>query len=136
MRNLVRSACAAALVLAAASAWAAPTPMGAILKVTVDGLKPDGGPVQVGIYDEATFPVLPDTPLFKRQVDAEAAVVIDFARLPPGAYAIKAFQDLNGNGKRDAGEPSAISNGAADSDFDAAAIALMPGANMAALHLR
>ena len=110
--------------------------MGANLRVTVDGLKPDGGPVQVGLYDEVTFPLIPDRPLFKRQVDAEASVVIEFPRLPPGAYALKAFQDLNGNGKADPGEPAGISNGAAASDFDAATVVLMPGTNKAAIHLR
>jgi uncharacterized protein (DUF2141 family) len=114
----------------------AATSIVASLNVTVDGLRPDGGPVQLGLYDEATFPLIPDTPLFKRVVDAEASVVIAFPRLPPGTYALKAFQDLNGNGKRDPGEPQAVSNGATATDFDAAAIVLTPGGNRAALHLR
>jgi uncharacterized protein (DUF2141 family) len=120
---------------AGALAHAAPS-IDAKLAVTVDGLKPDGGPVRVGLYDEATFPLVADTPLVKRTVDAEASVVIDFERLPPGTYALKAFQDLNGNGKPDPGEPQATSNGAAPGDFDAAAIVLTPGENRAALHLR
>ena len=125
---------AACALAAVAAAHAAPS-IDAHLSVTVDGLKPDGGPIQLGVYDEATFPLISDTPLFKKTVDAEASVLIDFPRLPPGSYALKAFQDLNGNGKRDAGEPQAVSNGAAATDFDAAAIVLTPGDNAAVLHL-
>ena len=39
-------------------------------------------------------------------------------------------------GKAGAGEPSGISNGAARDNFDAAAVVLQPGNNMATLHLR
>ena len=118
-------------------AYAAQTPMGASLRITVDGVTAAGGTLRVGLYDEATFPAIPDTPLFKREIPKIAgSVVVTFDRLPPGTYAVKALQDVNNDGKPEPGEPSGISNGAAPDNFDGAAIVLQPGANMAAVHLR
>src|SRR5712671_3038316 len=119
------------------SVEAAQTPLAATLRVTVDGVTPSGGTLRVGLYDEATFPAIPDTPLFKREIPKIAgSVVVTFDRLPPGTYAVKALQDVNNDGKADPGEPKGTSNGANADDFDGAAIVLEPGANMAAVHLR
>jgi uncharacterized protein (DUF2141 family) len=116
---------------------AAPTPLAATLRVTIDGVTASGGTLRVGLYDEATFPAIPDTALFKREIPKIAgSVVVTFDRLPPGTYAVKALQDVNNNGKADPGEPSGISNGANADNFDGAAIVLEPGANRAAVHLR
>lgn len=118
-------------------AEAAQTQLGASLRVTIDGVTPSGGTLRVGLYDEATFPAIPDTALFKREIPKIAgSVVVTFDRLPPGTYAVKALQDVNNNGKADPGEPRGTSNGANADDFDGAAIVLEPGANMAAVHLR
>jgi uncharacterized protein (DUF2141 family) len=135
LRSRARIGIAIALILCPLEGHAA-TPMAASLRVTIDGAKADGGSVEVGLYDEATFPLIPDRPLFRQKADAKAAAVVEFTRLPPGAYAVKAFQDKNGNGRPDPGEPAGISNDAAATDFDAASIALMPGANAMAVHLR
>ena len=109
--------------------------MAASLRVTIDGIA-GGGTIRVGLYDEATFPTVSDTALFRRETPASgASVTVTFDRVPPGGWAVKAYQDLNNNNRRDADEPQAISNGAAATDFDAAAIALMPGMNTIALHL-
>jgi uncharacterized protein (DUF2141 family) len=125
------------LGLSSVTADAAQTQLGASLRVTIDGITPSGGTLRVGLYDEATFPAIPDTALFRREIPKIAGnVVVTFDRLPPGTYAVKALQDVNNNGKADPGEPSGISNGANAGDFDAAAIVLEPGANMAAVHLR
>jgi uncharacterized protein (DUF2141 family) len=125
------------LVLSSVGANAAQTPMGASLRVTIDGIAPSGGTLRVGLYDEATFPAIPDTALFKREIPKIAgSVVVTFDRLPPGTYAVKALQDVNNNGKADPGEPRGTSNGANADDFDGAAIVLEPGANMATVHLR
>jgi uncharacterized protein (DUF2141 family) len=119
------------------SAEAAQTPLAASLRVTVDGVAASGGTLRVGLYDEATFPAIPDTPLFKREVPKIAGnVVVTFDRLPPGTYAVKALQDVNDDGKAEPGEPAGISNGAAPDNFDGAGVVLQPGANMAAVHLR
>ena len=110
--------------------------MAASLRVTVDGVTAKGGTLRVGLYDEATFPDLADTPLFKREIPRIAGnVVVTFERLPPGAYAVKALQDVNNDGKAEPGEPNGISNGAARDNFDAAAVVLNPGVNMTAVHL-
>ena len=125
------------LGLSSVSADAAQTPLAANLRVTVDGVTASGGTLRVGLYDEATFPAIPDTALFRREIPKIAgSVVVTFDRLPPGTYAVKALQDVNNNGKADPGEPRGTSNGANADDFDAAAIVLEPGANMATVHLR
>jgi uncharacterized protein (DUF2141 family) len=119
------------------AADAAQTQMAANLRVTIDGVTASGGTLRIGLYDEATFPAIPDTALFKREIPKIAeSVVVTFDRLPPGTYAVKALQDVNNNGKADRSEPMGISNGANADNFDAAAIVLEPGANMAAVHLR
>lgn len=124
-------------MLLATGANAAPTPMGATLRVTIDGVNKAGGVLHVGLYDEATFPEAMDFPLFKRDISGIAGDVgVTFDKLPPGSYAVKAYQDLNNDGRWEMGEPRGVSNDAAAGDFDAAALVLQPGANMAALHLK
>ena len=130
----------AASVIAFASAIscanAAQTAMTASLRVTVDGITPVGGNLIVSLYDEATFPLAPAMPLFSRTVsNVKGAATAVFDRLPPGTYAVKVVQDLNRDGRAEAGEPSALSNAAAPGNFDAAAIVLHPGENTAAVHL-
>jgi uncharacterized protein (DUF2141 family) len=125
-----------AILAGAAAAQAAPAPFLSTLRITVDGVSPKGGTLRIELHDEATFPDVNALALRRSDVPkiaGDVSVVID--RLPPGDYALRAFQDLNDNGHWDPGEPRATSNGAAAGDFEKAAIGLMPGANMAALHL-
>ena len=132
---LARGVFAAALF--AVSAQGAPTPLGATLRVTVEGVTAAGGTLRVGLYDEATFPALPDVPLFKREIAKAAGnLVVTFDRLPPGTYAVKALQDVNNDGKWEMGEPFGISGGATRDNFDAAAIVLQPGANTVTVRLQ
>ncbi len=127
----------ALLPLVAAVLLVGAAPLGATLRVTVDGVIPAGGALHVGVYDEATFPVLADFALFKRDIARIAGdVALQFDRLPPGTYALKAYQDLNNNGRWEMGEPRGISNEAAPDNYDAAAILIRPGVNMAVIHLR
>ncbi len=126
-----------ALLLGAASAIAAPNPLAASLRVTVDGVSAAGGVLHVGVYDEATFPAIADLALFKRDISQVAGDVgLQFDRLPPGTYAVRAYQDVNNNGRWEMGEPRGISNDAAPDNFDAAAIPIRPGVNMTVIHLR
>ena len=119
------------------AAFAAPAPLFASLQVSVQGVTQAGGTLRVGVYDEATFPVLPDTPLFKRELaKATGNVVLTFDRLPPGTYAVKAVQDVNNDGKLEIGEPYGVSNGGARDNFDAAALVIQPGANTVTVHLQ
>ena len=125
-----------AVAFAVPGARAAQTAMAASLRVTVDGISPAAGNLIVGIYDEATFPLTPDMPLFSRTaVIVRGTATAVFDRLPPGTYAVKVLQDVNHNGRADAGEPTSLSNGAGAGDFDGAAIVLHPGDNGISIHL-
>ena len=127
----------ATFALVTAAAHAAPTPLFATLQVTVQGVTQAGGTLRIGLYDEATFPVLPDTPLFTRELaKATGNAVLTFDRLPPGTYAVKAMQDVNNDGKWERGEPFGVSNGGARDNFDAAALVLQPGINMVTVRLQ
>ena len=120
-----------------ANAHAAPPPLFASLQVNVQGVTRAGGTLRVGVYDEPTFPALPDMPLFKRELaKAAGSAVVTFERLPPGTYAVKVLQDVNNDGKWEMGEPFGVSNGAARDNFDAAAIVLQPGTNMTTVRLQ
>jgi len=123
------------LALTTAPVAYAATPMAATLRVTVDGLTT--GTLRVGLYDEPTFSLTNGLPLRSQEIaKASGTVTITFAGLPPGAYAIKAFQDTNNDGRPEPGEPEAISNAAKPDDFDGAAIVLAPGENKITIHLR
>ena len=126
----------AVTVVAVAQGQAAQTSLAVSLHVTVDGITPAGGNLIVGLYDEATFALAPDTPLFMQTVaNAHGSATVVFERLPPGTYALKAVQDINRDGRAGPNEPVAVSNAAPAANFDAAAITLQPGENDAVLHL-
>ena len=79
----------------------------------------DTGSVMVSLYDSETA-YAGGTPVRRAQVDvAGGARTAVFADLPPGIYAMKAFHDVNGDGKMNANpfgipiEPVAFSNNAA-----------------------
>ncbi len=127
----------ALFLILAACLVAGAAPLAASLRVTIDGVAQAGGALHVGLYDEATFDSVADFPLLKRDISQVAGDVgVQFDRLPPGTYALKAYQDLNNDGRWEMGEPRGISNNAAPGDFDAAAIGLQPGVNMTSIHLR
>ena len=134
--SLLAPAVAIVFLLTTAGANAAQTAMSASLRVMIDGISPAGGNLIVGLYDEATFPLTPGMPLFSRTIaNVRGTATAVFDRMPPGTYAVRVLQDVNHNGRADAGEPSALSNAAAPGDFDAAAIVLHPGENSIAIHL-
>jgi len=137
MRKFLARAALLIVAVAEAPSHAAQSSIAASLRVTVDGVTGAGGTLRIGLYDEATFPAIADAALFKQQVArASGTAAVTFDRLPPGSYAVKVLQDVNNNGKADPGEPLGISNAAGPGNFDAAAIQLQPGANMAVIHLR
>ena len=120
------------------SAGAAPAPLlFGTLRVTVEGVTGAGGTLRIGLHDEATFPDTRALPLRKTDLPKIAGdVSVVFDNLPPGDYALHAFQDVNDNGRWDTGEPEANSNGAAAGDFAKAAIEVAPGTAMTVVHLK
>ncbi len=130
---------------------AAPAPVSATaavpgtLSLTFTGIEAKQGRILIALYDEAGWsggrPVRAET---VEVTDASASVAI--AGLPAGRYGIKAFHDVNGNGRMDTNpfgmptEPFAFSNDArgrmgpaawADATFTVAA-----GANAHAIAIR
>lgn len=135
-----RFALAGAVLLAPAFAVAEDR---AVLSVKVDHIAPRGGNLRLAIYDERSFADDNAPPITDRVVPATPSVqTVTFDGIPPGAYAIKMFQDANRNEKFDTnwlGLPSeryGFSNNArpdwmhlSPPRFEAARIVLKPGAN-------
>lgn len=120
-----------------APAFAAPARLAADLRLTIDGVKSGGGTLRIALHDEATFSEVRADPLRHQEFpDIAGSLSVEFNRLPPGSYAVRAYQDLNNNGRPDPGEPQGVSNAAPPNDFDTAALVLMPGDNTAIIHLR
>ncbi len=91
----------------------------AVLSVRFKGLQSPRGAVMVALFDNEADYAKVAAPLRVAKIDAAGGDVrVTFADLKPGAYAIKAFHDLNGDGKLDVGlfgaptEPVAFSNDA------------------------
>ena len=127
--TLTAGLCALALLFGAAA-------MAATLQVEVDGIEPGGGPVRVALCQGGL-----SEPFCTRGDEASAAggrALFTFRDLAPGAYAVAAFQDGNGNGRLDRTglglplEPYGFSGAVARRgrpDFSDAAFALQePGA--------
>lgn len=90
--TLTAGLCALALLFGSAA-------MAATLQVEVDGIEPGGGPVRVALCQGGL-----SEPFCTRGDEASAAggrALFTFRDLAPGAYAVAAFQDGNGNGRLD-----------------------------------
>ena len=108
-------------VLLGSTGWAQENKSGTI-KVVIEGVLDGQGQVRVALeksakdFDSGSF----DTPKYLSRVeDAKGdSVSVTFPAVPYGTYAIKAFQDLNGDGKLKTGfmgapeEPWGFSNDA------------------------
>lgn len=92
---------AALLTLSAALAvpLAAAPALAGDLTVTVAGLKPKGGVVMIGLWDERTFGRT--QPLLTATADAggRGEVTVVFTDVKPGDYAVNAFHDADRNGR-------------------------------------
>lgn len=126
-----------ALLIAAMACLADTAAVTGELTVEVSGVTPNRGQVYVALYDRAdTFPI--SGRQRERQVLPPEAghLSVHFRDLPPGQYAVAAFQDSNGNGVLDKNflgipeEPYGFSNGARASAgpprFAQAAVTLPP----------
>lgn len=72
------------------------------LSVEISGHRSTDGKVRVALYKDSTS--FPGTPL--RGIEGPASqgtVVLTFKEVPPGAYALSAYHDENGNEKMDRG---------------------------------
>ncbi len=129
------------LALAAASALgAAPFANAASLTVTFQGIKTPSGAVMVALVGspEAYGGKAPPTGQSRLNVTG-ATAAITFEDLTPGTYAVRAFHDLNGDGKLNTNpfgiptEPYAFSNdahgGVGPPAWDAAAFEIKAGDN-------
>jgi uncharacterized protein (DUF2141 family) len=119
------------------SAGAASTVLAGELTIEISGVTPDRGKVYVAVYDgPETFPISGKQLVGRVLAASDRHLTAHFADLPPGQYAVVAFQDFNGNGQLDKNflgipkEPYGFSNGARGSagppKFAAAAITLGP----------
>jgi uncharacterized protein (DUF2141 family) len=136
---------AAAQPAAPAADPAAEAPRTASLTLTFTGIKTPTGAVMVGLYDS---PAAYDSGKAARKVmivvsgDTASQVLED---LPPGTYAIKAFHDVDGDGKLAANafgipsEPYAFSNDArgamGPAKWAAAAFEVKAGDNAQTIHI-
>jgi uncharacterized protein (DUF2141 family) len=124
-------------LLGLSASIAASTALAGDLTVEVSGITPDRGKVYVAVYDgPETFPISGRQRVGRVVAPADRHLTVHFTDLPPGQYAVVAFQDLNGNGKLDRNflgipkEPYGFSNSARGSvgppKFSEAAIKLDP----------
>jgi len=102
--------------LAAALALCAPAAQTSSITLTFD-TDVDTGAIMVALYDQATYTGGQPVRAVRIDVAAGERAAI-FEGLPTGDYAVKAFHDVNGNGRMDANpfgmptEPYAFSNNA------------------------
>jgi uncharacterized protein (DUF2141 family) len=105
------------------------------LTVDVSAIAQNRGRVFVAVYDSADAFPTPGRQAVARVLDADSNhLTVSFKNLPPGQYAVVAFQDFNANGKLDKNflgipkEPYGFSNGARGTagppKFSAAAVTL------------
>ena len=75
---------------------------GATVVIHVQDVSPKGGTLRLGLYDEARYPDDDATPVASADVHADMGeTVITLNNVPPGTYAIEAFQDVNSNHRMD-----------------------------------
>jgi uncharacterized protein (DUF2141 family) len=88
------------------------------LLVTVEGLDPEKGSVEVSVFNSTESFMLQPFRQNSGVPDAEGKYQIRFVNMPQGEYGIVVVHDVNGNGKYDAGllgfgaEPVGYSNDA------------------------
>ena len=141
MTGKTRSAVWIAVMLTAAPAFAAD------LTIHVGNVLPAGGVLRMGLYNEALYPDNESKPIATADVAAISPdTVVTLHNVPPGIYAIQAFQDLNSNNKMDTTwlglplEPFGFSQDAkpflSKPSFDEVKFTLAPGENSQFLHLQ
>lgn len=135
-------------VLPSLAASPPPSPAGtATLEIHIRNVSPKGGVMRLGLYGAAAYPDDKSEPVASADVPArKGETVIVLENLPPGTYAIEAFQDINANGKMDKSwiglplEPYGFSRDArpvlSKPDFDRVKFTLAAGSNVQVLHMQ
>jgi len=140
-KTLTSALAAAALIAPAAHAQ----DMGDLI-LSFPGLKTPTGKVMIAVYDSPQG-WNAGKPVRVAQADAaDAAPGAKIVALPPGAYAVRAFQDVDGDGKMGKNpfglpvEPYGFSRDAVGNmgpaAFDDAAFEVKAGANAQTMHLK
>ena len=120
---------------------------GATLVIHVQQMSPKGGILRLGLYDEAGYPKHDAKPIASADVPAQPGrTTVTLSNIPPGTYAIQAYQDTNSNDRMDTSwlgipqEPFGFSRDArprlSKPGFAAAKFDVGPGANTQTLNLQ
>jgi uncharacterized protein (DUF2141 family) len=135
-----------ALIAAAALATTTHAETFGDLTLTFPALKSTQGKVMIAVYDSAQGWASGKPARVAMASAADASVAAKIVSLPPGTYAVRAFQDVDENGKLNTNpfglpvEPYGFSHDAQPNmgppTFDAAAFEVKAGANAQAIHLK
>ena len=117
------------------------------LTIRIENVLPSGGILRLGVYDQGSYPDDNSTPVASANVVAiSGETTITLRNLPPGIYAVEAFQDVNANNKMDTSwlglpqEPFGFSRDAVPflgkPSFDEVKFTLVAGENEQVLHLQ
>jgi uncharacterized protein (DUF2141 family) len=117
------------------------------LTIRVENVLPAGGMLRLGLYDAARYPDDNSKPIASADVPAlPGETVVTLRAVPPGTYAIQAFQDVNANDKMDTSwvglplEPFGFSQDAkpflSKPAFDDVKFILVAGENSQVIHLQ
>lgn len=117
------------------------------LVIHIEDVSPKGGILRLGLYDETRYPDDDSAAILSADVKAEPGrTTVTLNNVPPGTYAIQAYQDTNSNDKMDTSwfgfpqEPFGFSRDAqprlSKPRFSAVRFEVAPGVNMQTLHLQ
>ena len=117
------------------------------LTIRVENVLAAGGVLRLGLYDQVSYPNNASKPIASADVPAVAGeTVVRLRDIPPGVYAIQAYQDVNANDRMDTSwiglplEPFGFSLDAtpflSKPSFDQVKITLVAGENSQILHLQ
>ena len=135
-----------ALAVALVAPARAQDPAGTLV-IHVQNVSPKGGILRLGLYDEAGYPDDDAKPVASADVPAQPGLTtVTLNNVPPGTYAIQAYQDANSNDKMDTSwfgipqEPFGFSRDArprlSKPGFAAVKFDVSPGINTQTLHLQ
>ena len=79
-----------------------PSLMAAELAVAIDNIKEIQGSIYISLYDNETSFQTNENALKRQKISVDkTTILVELGDLPAGEYAVKAYQDVNDNGKID-----------------------------------